>query len=261
MTKNIYTYKNATITYIHNTIDVNKPTLVCLHGFLEHKGIFNFLFEDTYFKSYNLIAIDLLGHNESDTIGYIHTMEDQANMVYGLLTQLNIYKANILGHSLGGYVSLAFLTLYPKMVNKICLLNSSTKADSEEKKINRLRGIELVKKNSSIFIQLAISNLFDEKTRLKYEQEINDLKQIALKNNANSLIANMRGMMERPDTSYLLCNSNIFFIAGSSDQIIPMQEIKDEAVPNNNSLFELNGYHMLWLEQPESIKKILKENL
>ena len=263
MNKEHFVFKNAQISYIYNTIHLNKPTIICLHGFLEHKAIFEFLYEDTYFCAYNILSIDLLGHYESDCIGFIHTMEDQAAMVYELIYQLGLKKVNLIGHSLGGYVSLAFLELYPEIVNKVCLLNSTAKADSESKKVNRHRAIELVKKNASIFIQMALANLFDEKTKQNNSTEIENLKQIALHNKTQGVIANMYGMMDRKDRCFLLKQypKKIIYIAGIKDLIIPITDIKIETLDNNVTGFEIDGYHMLWLEKPNEIKKILKDNL
>lgn len=263
MNKKHFVFKNAQISYIYNTIHLNKPTIICLHGFLEHKAIFEFLYEDTYFCAYNILSIDLLGHHESDCIGFIHSMEDQAAMVYELIYQLGLKKVNLIGHSLGGYVSLAFLELYPEIVNKVCLLNSTAKADSESKKINRARGIELVKKNAPIFIQMALANLFDEKTRLNHITEIEDLKQIALQNKTQGVIANMQGMMNRKDRTFLLkqYSQKLFYIAGINDLIMSIADVRFETITNNIPLFDMEGYHMLWLENPNEIKKILKDNL
>lgn len=262
MTKNTFVYKNAKITYLHNTLNLDKSTILCLHGFLENKAIFNFLFEDTYFDTYNLIAIDLLGHYESECIGFIHTMEDQAQMIHELVSQLKLKKINIIGHSLGGYVALAFYELYQKKVAKICLLNSTANADNPEKRVNRLRGIELVKKNTLVFIQMAIANLFDEKTRSKHSEKIEWLKQLALANKTQGLIANIHGMMDRKDRVFLLEKKNrVFYISGIKDNIMPIENTREEVALYKNKFYEIDGFHMLWLENPEIIKKILKENL
>ncbi|UYW00857.1 alpha/beta hydrolase [Flavobacterium agricola] len=262
MLKNTITYKNAKVTYVYNHLNLNKPTIICLHGFLEHKTIFNFLFEDEAFNAYNLIAVDLLGHAETDAIGYVHTMENQAEMIMHLMQHLQIQKTSLIGHSMGGYVALAFLEMFPQHVTQLFLINSSAKADNDVKKANRARGIALVKKNAAVFIQMAIANLFDEQTKQKQEATINELKQIALANTTQGVIANMQGMLERKDRAFLLHNhDNIYFIAGTNDNIIPIDEVREQLVGTKQPINEINGYHMLWLEQPEAIQKILKAKL
>jgi len=263
MTEKIFIFKNAQIAYSTNQAVVsNKPTIFCLHGFLENKFIFNFLFKDSFFLKFNIVSIDLLGHGASDSIGYVHSMEEQALMVNELKRFLNLSKISLLGHSMGGYVALAFLELFPESVSQIYLINSTAKADSESKKQNRLRGIELVKKNTALFIQLAIANLFDAETKVKNEAEIDELKQIALTNKTQGIIANMQGMLQRKDRQFLLKECpQIYYISGSKDAIVLIEDAKTEVLNTRVHFNEIEGYHMLWLEKPQVIKKILKETL
>jgi pimeloyl-ACP methyl ester carboxylesterase len=79
-----------------------------------------------------VITIDLLGHGETECLGYIHSMEDNADAVHAVLAELRIRKAILVGHSMGGYVALAFAELYPENV-KALLLNSTARADSGTK--------------------------------------------------------------------------------------------------------------------------------
>ncbi len=88
---------------------------------------------ELFSKKYRVITIDLLGHGESDSLGYVHEMEENANAVNEVLENLKIEKAIILGHSMGGYVALAFAELYPQKIQKLVLLNSTSKEDSAEK--------------------------------------------------------------------------------------------------------------------------------
>jgi len=101
-----------------------------------------------FLKKNRVITIDLLGHGNSECLGYIHSMEDNADMIHEILSELRIRKAIFVGHSMGGYVALAFAELYPETVKGIVLLNSTSRADSEERKLNRDRAIKVVKKTT-----------------------------------------------------------------------------------------------------------------
>jgi pimeloyl-ACP methyl ester carboxylesterase len=68
----------------------------------------------TFSKKNRVITIDLLGHGETECLGYVHSMEDNADAVHAVLAELRIRKAILVGHSMGGYVALAFAELYPK---------------------------------------------------------------------------------------------------------------------------------------------------
>ena len=160
-------YKNTKISYT----DQGKGTaVILLHGFLENKTMW-----DNYIlplsKNHRVITIDLLGHGQTECLGYVHAMEDQADMVYAILIFLRLRKVILVGHSMGGYVALAYAELYPDYVKGVFLLNSTARADSNERKNNRDRAIKAVKQNYSNFVRLSISNLFSEDNREKLEME------------------------------------------------------------------------------------------
>ena len=105
-------YKNITIDY---TATGKGTAVVLLHGFLENQTMWQYL-APVLATKYRVITIDLLGHGNTDCLGYVHTMEDQADMVHHVLHELKIRKSVLIGHSMGGYVALAFAELYPDNV-------------------------------------------------------------------------------------------------------------------------------------------------
>ena len=154
-------YKNTKISY---TDQGKGSVVVLLHGFLENSTMWN-AFVPVIDKRNRVITIDLLGHGTTDCIGYVHSMEDQADMVHAVLQHLKIRKAILIGHSMGGYVALAFAELYPENIKGLVLLNSTSRADNEERKTNRDRAIKAVKQNYTAFVRMSIANLFSEKNR------------------------------------------------------------------------------------------------
>ena len=91
-------------------------------------------------------------------------------------------KAAFVGHSMGCYVALAFAELYPEKIRGLVLQNSTSKADSEERKANRNRAIKAIKKDYTTFIRLSITNLFSPDNRELLVDEIEKVKIEALKN-------------------------------------------------------------------------------
>ena len=161
-------YKNTKITFT----DQGKGTaVVLLHGFLENQAMWK-AFVPELSKKYRVITIDLLGHGETECLGYVHTMEDQADMVHHVLHELKIRKAVLAGHSMGGYIALAFAELYPDTMKGLFLLNSTSLADSDERKINRDRAIVAVKQNYTSFVRMSITNLFSENNRERLAEQI-----------------------------------------------------------------------------------------
>ena len=116
------TFQNGEIYY---QIQGSGPVLVLLHGFLEASFIWDG-FVDLLSKSHQVVTIDLLGHGKTTVSAPIFTMEVQAEMVHEVMKKENITQAHLVGHSMGGYIALAFLEKFPEMVQKITLLNSTS---------------------------------------------------------------------------------------------------------------------------------------
>ena len=143
--------------------------VVLLHGFLGSSKIWEKTVQDLS-RSYRVISIDLPGHGQTPCFGYAHSMDLMAKCVKAVMDSLRVKKYVIIGHSLGGYVGLAFADLFPDSLRGLCLFHSTAYPDSEEKKKDRLRAINLVKANKSVYTKNTIRNLFAAKN-LKYLKE------------------------------------------------------------------------------------------
>jgi pimeloyl-ACP methyl ester carboxylesterase len=107
-------YKNTAVSYS----DIGKgSTVVLLHGFLENKTMWKDLVPNLSKKN-RVLSIDLLGHGETESLGYVHSMEENAEIVKAVLSHLKIRKAVIIGHSMGGYVALAFAEMFPTYIKR-----------------------------------------------------------------------------------------------------------------------------------------------
>jgi len=164
----IQMYKNTPLFY--RSVGTGNP-LVLLHGFLGSSSIWNPFIEELSRKR-QVITIDLPGHGKSGTFGEVHTMEFMAETVHEVLRNLQIAKASFVGHSMGGYVSLAFCKNFPIMTQGIVLLNSTPETDTEEKKNNRDRAIKIVKRNKESYVSMAISNLLNQDNKELFTAKI-----------------------------------------------------------------------------------------
>ena len=254
--KNIL-YKNTKISY---TDSGEGNAIVLLHGFLENKKMWKD-YVSFFSNQYRIITIDLLGHGESDCLGYVHSMEDNAGAVHEVLEYLQIKKTTILGHSMGGYVGLAFAELYPESIQKLILLNSTSKEDSTEKKLNRTRAIKAVKQNYVNFVSLAIANLFSENNRTRLADEIEKVKIQALKTPLQGIVASLEGMKIRKDRETLL-RENLFpvlLILGKKDPVLNYEESIAQIENTTVELISFDDGHMSHIENKEELKKVLSE--
>lgn len=253
------TYKN---TKIHYTDSGKGSVVVLLHGFLEDHSMWNTLAEELS-KRYRVFAFDLLGHGKSESMGYIHTMEDQADMIFSVLQENKIRKVSLIGHSMGGYIALAFAELYPDCVKKLSLVNSTAKPDSPERQANRDRAIAAVKQNHDIFVRMAISNLFAPKYAENLTQEIETVKAIAAKTPLQGIIAALEGMKIRNDREVMLhfAPYPIQMILGQNDPVLDYADTKATTHDTQVELVTLDGGHMSHLENTSELMAALQQFL
>lgn len=237
-------------------------TIVFLHGFLENSNMWKGII-DSLSEQYHCMAIDLLGHGKTDCLGYVHTMEMMAETVNAVLTSLDISNATIIGHSMGGYVSLALTEIYPNKVGQVVLLNSTSYADSQERKLNRDRAIGLIKKEAKTFISMAITNLFAEQNRAAFLEQISEIKSEAMNTSVQGVISAIEGMKIRKDRREVLKKfvGSKSIIAGRKDSVLSFEQSVEEASFCKTKLIALEGGHMSFIENQEELIELLKNHL
>lgn len=248
-------YKNTKIAYS----DTGKGTaVVLLHGFLENATMWHPYVAD-FATKYRVITIDLLGHGQTECLGYIHTMEDMADAVHAVLHELKIRKAVFVGHSMGGYVSLAYADLYPESIKGLVLLNSTTYADDHERKINRNRAIKMAHKEYASLVQISIANLFSIDNRESLTIEIEQVKQEALKTPLQGYIAAQEGMKIRKNKEHLLHLTTYpkALILGKKDGVLNYDGNLKQVEGTEVQLVSFPDGHMSHIENKEVLGGIL----
>jgi pimeloyl-ACP methyl ester carboxylesterase len=248
-------YKNTTISYS----DSGKGTaVVLLHGFLENKTMWKDLVPISSQKN-RVITIDLLGHGATGCLGYVHSMENNAEIIKAVLSHLRIRKVIFVGHSMGGYVALAFAELYPAAVKGLVLLNSTSKEDSAERKHNRDRAIKAVKQNYVNFVRLSIANLFSENNRERLENEIENVKLEALKTTLQGIVASLEGMKIRKNREFILRESEFpkLLILGEKDGVLIYKDNLAQLENTDVKLVTFQDGHMSHIENKEELEKTL----
>jgi len=248
-------YKNTAIAFT----DTGKGTaIVLLHGFLENQSMWNALVP-VLSQKYRIITIDLLGHGQTEPMGYLQTMEDNADAVHEVLSSLRLRKAVFIGHSMGGYVALAYAELYPESVKGFVLLNSTAKEDSPERKTNRDRAIIAVKKDYETFIRLSIANLFSEDNRDRLNDRIEKVKIEALQTPLQGIVASLEGMKIRKDREILLHTTAFpkLLILGKKDPVLNYEETVTQIQGTTLELVTFPDGHMSHIENESDLTKEL----
>jgi pimeloyl-ACP methyl ester carboxylesterase len=229
-------------------------TLVLLHGFMESLDIWD-IFSAELSIDFKVISIDLPGHGESECLSDVHSMELMADAVKAVLDKENIEECVMVGHSMGGYVTLAFADKYPAYLKGLGLFHSSSFADTPQGRINRERAITAIENNHSEFISNFIPDLFAPEKREKLETEIKALIVKANKMSKQAIIAAQKGMLAREDRRVVLEKAKypVLFIAGKQDTRVTFDiALQQLTLPKDTVALLLHDIaHMGYLEAEE----------
>ena len=253
-------YKNHQIFF---TDSGSGPALVLLHGYLESSEVWNG-FAEKLATDFRVIAIDLPGHGQSDIFGEVHTMEFIVGAVKDLLENLTTGKIFLVGHSLGGYVAMAFLELFPEMLSGYCLFHSHPFADSAAALEKRKREIEIVKMGKKHLIYPDnIKRMFADVNLDKFAEELQRSKDIASRIPGEGIIAVLNGMMQRPSRVTVMEEGKVpcLWILGEMDNYIPYDTITGGInLPDNAEVAILRkSGHMGFIEEESLAAKMVKD--
>lgn len=240
-----------------------EETLVLLHGFMENLFIWEDM-ESELLKKFKLVKIDLPGHGKSEVYGEIHTMEMMADKVNEVAEFLKIEKFHLLGHSMGGYVSLAFAEKSPEKLKSLTLFFSTYFADDEEKKQQREKSLRIIKENFRTYVNAGVPNLFNQNEKENLTEKINLAKEIAFSTKNDGVLAAVKGMIQRTDKSEVLENLNekILIIAGKHDNAVNTSKtIENLPQKKNIKSYILDCGHNGHWEKPEICAAIILSEL
>ena len=229
--------------------------LVLLHGYPLDGSIWSEvvpLLQDHF----DLIIPDLRGFGESTTVDTPYTMDTFASDIAGLLDHLGIEKAAIAGHSMGGYVALAFAKLYPDRVSGLGFVSSQALPDTPERKQGRYdTAVQVAKVGIAIVVESMTPKLTVDERLRAFAQSV------MAQQRTNGMIGALKAMAERTDASALLSTFKfpVVVIHGTADALIPVDRAREvkNAVPHAR-LVELKGAgHLPMMEFPEETAKAL----
>ena len=248
-------FKNTKISY---TDSGKGAVVVLLHGFLENKHMWNEIIPEIS-KNKRVLAIDLLGHGHTECLGYIHPMELMADAVAAVLKTLRIRKITLIGHSMGGYVSLALSEKNPEMIRGLCLLNATAASDDTSRKKLRKRANKMAQINLTNIVRMSFINLFSERSKEIFNPEIQLALSEALQTSLQGYSASQEGMRIRPNRLSVLKNNHFkkLFILGEKDPVLPVKKGIKEAEETQSETVVLSGGHMSHIENSDELTRVL----
>jgi 3-oxoadipate enol-lactonase len=232
-----------------------KP-LMLVHGFpLDHTSwneVAALLEND-----FDLILPDLRGFGGSTTVESPYRMSDMADDLAGLLEHLGIEKTAIAGHSMGGYVSLAFAKKYPKRVNGLALVSSQAGADAPEQKEGRYKTAQNVAEKGVEVVAEAMTPKFSANA------DIQALAGEAIRKQGKpAVIGALKAMAERDDSIPALSSFDfpVVLIHGDADTLVPLERAQaiKTILPSARLTVVTAAGHLPMIEFPQQVAEALK---
>ncbi|WP_299755988.1 alpha/beta hydrolase [uncultured Pontibacter sp.] len=238
-------------------------TLVFLHGFCESKQVWA-EFTKPLQQKFRIIALDLPGFGENTESISSYSMESMADYVKHKLEELRVHRCILVGHSMGGYVSMAFAAKYGSMLQGLCLFHSSALSDTDEKKESRSKSIDYVERHGVInFINPFVEPLFYKENRDWLKQEIELMKEIGRATPQESVTGALAAMRDRPDRSDALRKARfpVLFIFGKEDGAVPLEKALEQChLPGNSMVYFLEKTgHMGMFERTYETRKAIEK--
>lgn len=236
--------------------------LVLLHGFCETHEIWNKI-APLLAENFQVITVDLPGFGDSPLPSEDISIDIIAEKISRWLQIITDEKVILMGHSLGGYITLAMIEKYPEQLKGFGLLNSTAFSDDDVKKGNRMKTIDFLKSHGKdTFLDSFIPGLFYDSNSSSDKILVQEAREISDKTSLPAMISYTLAMKNRPSRIHLLQQKNLplLFIAGKDDQVIPEHKSKEQMqlIAKGQSYFLDDTAHMSMLEKPEETARLIK---
>ncbi len=238
--------------------------VVLIHGFAEDHTIWNHQISFLE-KKHLVISIDIPGSGGSECL-----MNNEADLsdftiaIKDVLLKENITACVMLGHSMGGYITLAYQKKYQSDLLGIGLIHSTAFIDTEERKAIRKKSISFIEENGSLaFLKTSLPGLFFESD--KHKENLDEILKFAGTDSNQVLIQYYHAIMKRPLSTEILTQLKIplLMIAGKHDQVIPLNDLLYQSHVSNVTYFHIMtaSAHMGMIEEPNRVNNIIDDFL
>ena len=247
------------LSYQDNNLHYNEfgsgQPVILVHGFAEDARIWSEQIKSLQ-KKYRLLVPDIPGSGASPYNDKLASIEDLAETIKFILDKEQIKETVLIGHSMGGYIALAFAEKYPQNLLGLGLFHSTAYPDTEEKKLARKKSIDFIRDHGAPeFIKSTMPNLFSANFNANQPARVSELISQYSSLSGESLIAYYKAMIMRPDRRSVLVKLRrpILFIIGEEDKAVPVQDSLEQThIPELAFIhFLRNAAHMGMIEYPE----------
>lgn len=238
-------------------------TVVLLHGFCGSSDYWEKV-QPLLAKQYRVICPDLRGHGATDAPMGAYSIEQMADDVVGLMEKLGIEKYTLLGHSMGGYVTLSLAQRYAFHLNGFGLIHSTGYPDSEEAKEKRLNTVSAIGADGiTPFVDGLVPGLFAPGNTETLTDEVNRVKEIGYKTPPQGATGAALSMRERIDRRDVMSSTTLplLLVAGESDQLIPLERLFTTEGERVMKAVIKGAGHMSMYEAPDQLAAVILDFL
>jgi pimeloyl-ACP methyl ester carboxylesterase len=247
------------MTNLHYREQGQGATIILIHGFPMHQEVWTD-FAKGLSESHHVVTVDLPGFGKSPSLDGKFSIEDVAVVVLEWLRERKYQNPVIVGHSLGGYITLALAASGVDFIGGICLFHSTALPDSTEKKESRNKVLDFIANQG---VEAFTSNFIGPLFANPLHDAVNKVKQIAVQSSRDSVTGYTLAMRDRKDQTSLIKTfpKPVLFLAGEKDPGIPPDSIRKQAESNKQAeLFILPAVaHMGMFEAPDYCKEKIEK--
>ena len=204
--------------------------VMLVHGFTEDRGIWNALV-NAFSEKYRWLIPDLPGSGASDFNKDLESIADFAEALNAIRREEQIRQMVLIGHSMGGYISLALAEKYPEILKGLGLFHSTAYEDKPEKKESRKKSMEFIRHHGSApYVRQSLPGLFSENFKNRHPEKIQEQIERYANFNPDSLVQYLDAMRNRKDKTRILKNMKepVLFLMGEEDPAAPLQDMLEQ---------------------------------
>jgi 3-oxoadipate enol-lactonase len=247
---------------IDTLVDGTRDTVVLLHGFPLTREIWDAQAK-ALTRKHRVIRIDLRGMGASSVVAGPYLMATLASDVAAVLDAIGAGRATLVGHSLGGYVALAFARMFSERVERLALVCSRLTADSTERAAWRLARADAVERDSSsdAIINEMLPQLLQKQRFESDPALVSRVRAIASHNDPRGLAAMLRGMALRENSEDIAPDLEmpVLIVAGRYDSMTEADvAAMVRAFPSAKLVWAERSAHLPMLEEPEMLAEALE---
>ncbi|GKU80966.1 alpha/beta fold hydrolase [Niallia sp. NCCP-28] len=232
-------------------------TIILIHGFCGNAEYWENVMP--LLTNFHVVAIELRGHGKTSYNGESFLIEDLAKDIQCFLDKKELADVYMFGHSLGGYVTLAFAELFPEALAGFGLIHSTAYPDTEQGKEGRLTAIKKIQDvGMAEFVDGLIPNLFSDDSIRTKKEEVEKAKEIGYKTDAIAAMETLSAMRKRIDRNHIIANSPVpvLLVKGTKDKVVPLDRVASASGKHITAELLETG-HMSMIEDPTALSKLL----